>query len=41
MLTTGCLISSLANNDDSERAVTNAVVLLPWIDPKEPKPGGG
>lgn len=41
MLTTGCLVSSLANNNGTERAVTNAVVLLPWIDPKEPHPSGG
>lgn len=41
MLATGCLVSNLANNNGSERAVTNAVVLLPGIDPKEPDPGGG
>jgi exopolysaccharide biosynthesis protein len=41
MLATGCLVSNVANNNGSERAVTNAVVLLPGIDPKEPHPSGG
>jgi hypothetical protein len=37
-LATGCLASSLKNNNGSERATTNAMVLLPGIDPKEPTP---
>jgi len=41
VLATGCLVSSLANNNGTERPVTNAVVLLPWIDPKEPTPVDG
>jgi hypothetical protein len=41
LLATGCLVSSLANNSGSERRVTNSLVLLPGIDPKEPTPAGG
>jgi hypothetical protein len=41
LLPTGCLVSSLANNDGNERRVTNALVLLPGIDPQEPTPTGG